>query len=461
MNNLRNILTTAVLFVVMIVSSSNAQVKFDVSRGANKVTETVSGWSEQGQKIIEESTTLQTMAAYGKGAMEAAKMMQETVADAKNMVNDVKSSVNSVKDTAMSTVSDITSEAKGLQGDVTGAAGGVVGSAAGGVSGAVSAAASKSQSAQELAKLKKEKSAIESEYKAAAAARKTEFEGQLKSYEENNTAYQKMIAEDSSQKEELEAKIASNNQAMTSLREQYEAKEAEEKSASNARAAEIDNQIRQLQDQVLTDGLSLANEDVKSMAKSLFGGGQSAAEMNKMIANNFIPADEPLTAKTIKKVRNYRNQTAITDTLQSMATMMMIKAGRDKDNGKTEEIADKVPAMDGSSAAVALDTQIKVENMKAILVYTKLLLADLKMRTAMDLSKLNVYQLRNPNKDVTQFNLDDYKYKKPSKANKKTIVDLAKKVAKEGSSVVNDVKSSGITGMNDVTGMLSLGGKGL
>ena len=183
--------------------------------------------------------------------------------------------------------------------------------------------------------------------------------------------------------------------------------------------------------------------------------------MNKMIANNFIPADEPLTAKTIKKVRNYRNQTAITDTLQSMATMMMIKAGRDKDNGKTEEIADKVPAMDGSSAAVALDTQIKVENMKAILVYTKLLLADLKMRTAMDLSKLNVYQLRNPNKDVTQFNLDDYKYKKPSKANKKTIVDLAKKVAKEGSSVVNDVKSSGITGMNDVTGMLSLGGKGL
>ena len=110
-----------------------------------------------------------------------------------------------------------------------------------------------------------------------------------------------MIAEDSSQKEELEAKIASNNQAMTSLREQYEAKEAEEKSASNARAAEIDNQIRQLQDQVLTDGLSLANEDVKSMAKSLFGGGQSAAEMNKMIANNFIPADEPLTAKTDRK----------------------------------------------------------------------------------------------------------------------------------------------------------------
>ena len=90
---------------------------------------------------------------------------------------------------------------------------------AGGAAGAVSAAASKTQSAQELLQLKNERSSLESEYEAAAAARKTEFEGQIKSYQDNNAAYQQMIAEDPSRKEELETKIISNNETIRFLQD--------------------------------------------------------------------------------------------------------------------------------------------------------------------------------------------------------------------------------------------------
>ena len=366
------------------------------------------------------------MIAYGKGAIETAKMLKQMADEAKGMVNDTVGAVNSIKDTAMSTVSDITSDAKGLQGDITGAAGGLpVGSRRSERRGFCCGI--QNPNAQQLLKLKNEKTAIESEYKTAAAARKTEFDGQIKSYEENNATYRKMIAEDPSQKEALEAKIAANDYAMTTLRKQYEEKEASEKAASNARVAEVDSQMQQLRDKVAAESLSLANEDLGAMAKSLFGGNQSAAEMNKAIANNFIPADEPMTSATINKVRNYRDKTAAQDLLLHYATILKIKAGRDKDNENTDTIADKVPGMDGSAAAIAMDTQIKVENMKSILIYTKLMLSEMKMRTAMDLAKLNTYKLRNPDKDVTQFNLDDYKYKKPSKINKDSIMGLAKK----------------------------------
>lgn len=174
--------------------------------------------------------------------------------------------------------------------------------------------------------------------------------------------------------------------------------------------------------------------------------------MNKAIANNFIPADEPMTSATINKVRNYRDKTAAQDLLLHYATILKIKAGRDKDNENTDTIADKVPGMDGSAAAIAMDTQIKVENMKSILIYTKLMLSEMKMRTAMDLAKLNTYKLRNPDKDVTQFNLDDYKYKKPSKINKDSIMGLAKKGSSaldkaKNSDILNDIKDGGVMGM--------------
>ena len=430
MNKLGHILPLALFFAVA-GGEASATIKFDVSHTANKAQETVSEWAKQAQTAFEESTTIQTMIAYGKGVAEMAKWVKEQKALVDQTISDTVGAVNSVKDTATSTVSDIQGEVTGTVGDVTGAA-----------AGAVSAAASKTQSAQELLQLKNERSSLESEYEAAAAARKTEFEGQIKSYQDNNAAYQQMIAEDPSRKEELETKIISNNETIRFLQEQFDKREAEEKAKSDALIAEVDAKIQNLRDVAAADSMGLATEAAGAF-KSLFGNKQSAAELNKTIANNFIPENEDITSASIKKVRKYRNKTAVNDVLTAYATALQVRINRYEKNEDAQETADSATMMDGATAAIAMDTQLKVKNMETLLVYTQMLIADMKMRSAMDLAKLTVYKLRDPSKDVTQFNLDDYKYKKPSKINKENILNLAK----EAGSAAKDLNSSGVTGL--------------
>ena len=408
MNKLGHILPLALFFAVA-GGEASATIKFDVSHTANKAQETVSEWAKQAQTAFEESTTIQTMIAYGKGVAEMAKWVKEQKALVDQTISDTVGAVNSVKDTATSTVSDIQGEVTGTVGDVTGAAGESVAGVAGGAAGAVSAAASKTQSAQELLQLKNERSSLESEYEAAAAARKTEFEGQIKSYQDNNAAYQQMIAEDPSRKEELETKIISNNETIRFLQEQFDKREAEEKAKSDALIAEVDAKIQNLRDVAAADSMGLATE----------------------------------AAGAFKKVRKYRNKTAANDVLTAYATALQVRINRYEKNEDAQETADSATMMDGATAAIAMDTQLKVKNMETLLVYTQMLIADMKMRSAMDLAKLTVYKLRDPSKDVTQFNLDDYKYKKPSKINKENILNLAK----EAGSAAKDLNSSGVTGL--------------
>ena len=152
------------LLGIIISLPSQAGIKFDISNTANKVQGTVSGWAEQAQTLINESTTIQTMIAYGKGAMETAKWLKEQANAVKEGINQTTGAINDVKNTATSAVGDITSEVSGTVGDVSGAASGAVGSAAGGALSAASSMASNTQSAQQLLSLKNEKSALESEY---------------------------------------------------------------------------------------------------------------------------------------------------------------------------------------------------------------------------------------------------------------------------------------------------------
>lgn len=431
---------------------SQAGIKFDISHTANKAVETVSGWAEQAQKLIEESTTIQTMIAYGKGAIETAKWLKEQADMVKDTVNQTTGAINDVKNTATSAVGDVTSEVGGTVGDVTGAASGTIGSAAGGALSTASSVAGNTQSAQQLLSLKNEKASLESEYNTGVETRKTEYEGQIKSYQDNNAVYQQQIAEDPSQKEALEDKIAANNEAIQKLQAEYEANEEKEKTAYQEQVANIDKQIQTVQSAAAEESLSLAKDGLNA-AKSMFGDkSQSSAELNKTIANNFIPEKEQLTTENMKKVEDYRQKTKTADILRAYSIALQIRANRGENTEKADDTASDVSAMDGSSAAIALDTQLKVQNMKSLLDYTKLLVQEMKMKSASDLANIKAGKLNNPNKDVTQFNLDDYKYEKPSFFSKDNLTEMAGK-AKEGLSTAQE----GLSAAKSATSELGIG----
>ena len=437
----KHIFIFSLLLGISLSFYAQAGIKFDISHTTNKVVDTVSSWQEQAEKLIKESTTIQTLVAYGKGVQEMIKFVQEQKAMITDTINQTTGAVTSIKDTATSTVSDLSREVSGTVGDVTGAASGSVNDVAGGAISAASSAASKTQSAQQLLSLKSEKTSLESEYNTAAEARKTEYEGKVKSYQENNATYQEMIANDPSQKEALEAKISANNEAIAQLQTEYEAKEQQEKATYEAQVSTIDAKIQEVQAAAAQESMSLA-QDGFNAAKSLFGNNNnSAEELNKTIANNFVPEKEQLTSANIKKVEDYRNKTKNQDVIEAYAVALQKRADRGDNNEDADETATDVTKMEGSSAAIAMDTQLKVKNMQALLDYTTVLIAELKMKTATDLANMNVGKLNNPNKDVTEFNLDDYKYKKPSKFSKENLTNLAKD-AKEGLSTIKDVSQT-------------------
>lgn len=449
MNKYCDIAFAVILAVAAGSSPATAGIKFDIAHTSNKAMETLSGWQEQGQKLFEESTTIQTMISYGKGVAETGKMIKEQKDMVTSTVKDTAGAVNSVKETATSTINEATGEVSGLTGEAANAAGGSVA----GIAGEASAAASKTKSAQELLALKNERAALESEYETGAAARKTEFEGQIKSYQDNNAAYQKMITEDPSQKETLESKIISNNEVVRFLTEQFDKREAEEKAKSDAKIAEVDSRITAIRDKTAAESMGLAS-DAAGAFKSLFGNKQSAEELNKTIANNFIPIKEEVNSANIKKVMTYRSKTAAADVMKAYADALQIRVSRYDDSESADDLASKVPQMQGSSAAIAMDTQVKVKNMKVLLLYAQSMIAEMKMRSAMDLASLKVYQLRDPNKDVTQFNLDDYKYKKPSKVTKDNIMGLARDAAEKANTVAKKSKEDEKSIMSEKDQML-------
>lgn len=418
-----------------------AGIKFDVSATAGKVTETVSGWGQSAQKYIEESETIQSLIKYGKGAQEAAKQLKDIKNEATSAVSDVTGAANSIKDTATSAVGDVSGEINGAIGEASGA----VGSATGGVSGALAEASSKTQNARKLLELKNQKAQLASEYEVEKQARQAEFDGQIKSYQENNASYQKMIAENPDNKEELESKIISNNEVISFLTEQFNKNEQEYEQAYQKEVLAIDEELEAVRTKSEAEGLELAAAGSEAFSK-LFGGNGSAVELNKMIANNFIPGTETVNNEAVKKVRAYRQLVYGQDALKAYATALEVKSSRYDSNKMADDIKGQGTVSEGTSAAISLDTELKIEQMKALLLYTKALIAEMKMRSASDLASLTVYQLRNPNKDVTQFNLDDYKYKKPKKSFKEMVGAAKNAVGKvtggisEGKDLLGSVK---------------------
>lgn len=424
----------ALLVVLLQTMPVSAGIKFDFTATAGKVTETVSGWTESAKKYIEESETIQTLIKYGKGAAETAKQLKELKEDATGALSDVTGAVNSVKNTAAGAIGDVTGEING----VSDMAAGAVGSATSGVGGALATATSKTQNAQKLLALKNQKTQLESEYEAEKAARKAEFDGQIKSYNDNNESYRQMIVQDPDKKDDLETKIISNNEAVRFLTEQFNKRETDYERAYQKEVLAIDQQLDQVRNQAASEGLEMAKAGSEAFGK-LFGGSGSAQELNQTIANNFIPAGHAVDNESVNKVKAYRQLVYGQDTIKAYASAILVKSNRYQSNDKADTVKGKVMVMEGTSAAISMDTELKIEQMKALLLYTKALIADMKMRSASDLSLMSVYQLRNPDKDVTQFNLDDYKYKKKKKSLKE-LAGSAKKAAGKISGGISEGK---------------------
>lgn len=416
----RIVLLIMISFLIS-VSSAEATLKFDVSKSVGKVTTTVSGWLETAKKQMEQSATLQTMIAMGKGAVETAKKLKEV----QGLVNTAVSDAKSLADSTMGMIDEAVS---GVQDIAGGAAGDLM---------------SQTGEAQELLELKAQQMSLESERDDAIAAAQDELNGKINLAQENIAKLQTMVSQEPDKKAEYEAQIADYQNQITNYQKELDSVSDSITSQYQSQILAVESQITALRDEAIAKAGNAAAEKLGSLLNG--GDEETAAAMNEMIKNNFLEKDDEETMEKITAKKAYRKVTALHDTVAAFNNAWKVKKARYDDNEKADTIQQEVPQMEGSSSSLGMDIQLKVENINALLEYTRMMVHDLKMRTANELNNMSgFWKLNRYDKDVTEFNLDDYIFEEESKAKK--LLDLAKSVKEKG------LQGTAEDMLNDATG---------
>ena len=415
------IILSVFICLCLFAPSASAQIKFDVSKSVGKVTTTVSGWLEVAKKQMEQSATLQTMIAMGKGAVETAKKL-------KTLQTAVGTAVSETQSLADSTTGMVNDAVSGVQDVAGGAAGDLM---------------SQTGDSQKLFELKAQQMALESQRDEAIAAAQDELNGKIALAEENIAKLQNMISWEPDKKLEYESQIAYYQGEIENYQKELNTVSDTITSQYQPQISAVESQITAFRNEALAKAGDAAAEKLGSFLNG--GDGEAAAAMNEMVENNFLKKDDEETVENITPRKIYRKTTAYKDTVDAFNNAWKVKKVRYENSERAEEIQQEVPQMEGSSSALGMDIQLKVENINTLLEYTRMMVHDLKMRTANELNNMpGFWKLNRYDKDVTEFNLDDYIFEEESKAKK--LLDLAK-----------DVKDKGIKGaaedmLNDATG---------
>lgn len=429
-----SLLTTAA--VCFVATSSMATIKFDVTNPMTSITEQVGkvqGIATDTQKQLEHVKTYQKMLDGAKEGMKKFNELKSQAESVKNKVNDVKNKVNDVKNAA----GEVASSATSAVGNTVSSATSVVNEAAAG--------------AQNLVSVQNEQAAAKSRYENQVKDLESERDAQIKKFQDNNEIIQKTINENPAQASALQQSLDDNNAKIKELEQEYQTKIDEATQSYKTADAAFSKKLNSLKSAASNiDPLNNVTADSAKKAISGLFGGNSAAAMNEVIAKNFYAADEADSTKRNGEIMNYRRETALNDSADVYQQAVEAMSAGEENLEYVKSLQSNAQVTETTPAAVTLDLSVKVANMKALLKYAKMLVAEMKMATAQDMIGVSKH-LNNYSKDVTAFNLDDYQYK----AKKKSLLDTAKDIKNAAQSTVAAAKDTAGSAMGAVGSTIS------
>ena len=128
------------------------------------------------------------------------------------------------------------------------------------------------------------------------------------------------------------------------------------------------------------------------------------------MSKNYIDPAKPESAENIDEIRRNRFIERRDAYLSSYADAVMIKNRIIPDLAILENFAQNTDSMDTVMGVIEADNEIKIKTIEALMQYAEILVAQLRMDTATEYGKLLSYKVKNPDKDIANFNLDDYIY---------------------------------------------------
>ena len=242
---------------------------------------------------------------------------------------------------------------------------------------------------------------VQSTYDVAMA----EADGKVNTLTDNMSRLEKMMAEDPEQKETYQQQY----DEMKAEKEDYERQKKElvktAKSAISSATAVKNQELKGL-----TKDIDKLMQDL-AIISGMTGDEQSAEEALANTANlYFLQFDEELDPQRQDIIRRNRlmerRRSIIAAYSESLKFIpdIVTKDNEGEDQGYAASTFDTV------SGAWGADADLKIKNMLALRDYARLLTYDLKMQTANQMSVLTFYKLKKPQKNISEFNLDDYVY---------------------------------------------------
>ena len=241
------------------------------------------------------------------------------------------------------------------------------------------------------------------------AAVESNINGQIKLYQDNNAAIQSMMAQEPAKSEEYNTYMASNNEQIEALQQLLIQTQKQGEQEISSAIAELDNKIKTLKQQQR----DLTAELAQYVQDSLPETADSAAYLEAAADSVFIPADASEDVEAMDKIRRARQLERRNQAISAFETLAILRQELEPLAEEAAEMKAAASAADSASGNIGLNTAIKTSVIKSFFNYAKQQATVLKRETAREYAASVAYKRAEPDRDISTFNLDDYKFELP------------------------------------------------
>ncbi len=374
------------LFIVVgLTSTASAWLLMKLSNMAEDVTTAATKVGKKAQNLLDKAGNLTIVKTIGKGFTEARDWIDSNVSKLKSFADEVQGDIDAYKkmyedskkiyDQTLGDYTKIMDDIKTLE-----------------------------NSRQEI-ELKIQE--VETSFKSQVAAQKSAISGQIDACNENMSNLKQLMKEDSTNKEAYEAEYNQWNEKQKELVAQIDDLDKVAQQELDSMVGTYKNELSNLKSQI---------NQLKADLSKLAGFSDEEISDEDALLNTanlyFLQFDEELNPKRQDAIRynrlKERRDSIISAYSESLSEIPKLVT---KDN-ETEDLGYNASTFDTSAGAWGAAAQLQIDNLKALSTYAHLLIKDLKRQTAVEMSNLTFYKLQKEQKNIAEFNMDDYVYKK-------------------------------------------------
>ncbi len=202
-------------------------------------------------------------------------------------------------------------------------------------------------------------------------------------------------------------------------------KERMEKLQKQIEKAKAKYSEKNMTDKMQTELMKLFDVDPDKEEKEMY---------KTVISKLFLEEDEPANPENIRRVVKERQREYYDAVKNALETVVSTQVSIKETNERSISCADESLRADGVFGAMGLRQCVEMQNSIVAVGYLEILLAMIQLDTTAEMQKWdNKYALRDYEKDITKFNLDDYMMTKEDwlSKSKRTAKETIKSKVKE------------------------------